>query len=84
MKFREERPFAAPKAAARKLLEIVPSKGVDVGQFAYVGATNAAFLQAGGSVAEYIAGRDHAMAQGWFRLDTSGTRIVLLQDGADL
>jgi hypothetical protein len=46
--------------------------------------TNTAFLRAGGNVAEYLAGRDYAIAQGWFKIDTSGTRIVLLQAGADL
>jgi hypothetical protein len=84
MKFTEDRLFAAPEAAARKLLEIVMSADIDVGQYAYVGSTNAAFLQAGGSVAEYLAGRDYAVAQNWFAIDSSGTRIILLQAGADL
>ena len=83
MKFREHRPFATPEAAARKLLELVLSKDIDVGQFAYVGATNDAFLQSGGSVAEYGAGRDFAVAQGWIAIDPSGSRFILLQPGAD-
>jgi len=77
-------PQARPEAAARKLLEIVLSNDIDVGQHAYTGATNTAFLRAGGSVAEYAAGRDYAVAQGWFEIDRSGTRIILLQAGADL
>jgi len=84
MKLTAERPFAKPEAAARKLLEIVLSADIDVGQHAYTGATNTAFLRAGGSVAEYTAGRTYAVAQGWFRIDGSGTRIILLQPGADL
>jgi hypothetical protein len=84
MRYVPDRPFAAPEAAARKLLEIVLAKGIDVGQFAYTGATNSAFLQAGGDVTEYIAGRDFAVAQGWFEVDQSGTRIILLEAGADL
>jgi hypothetical protein len=32
MKFTEERPFAKTEAAARKLLEIVLAKNIDVGQ----------------------------------------------------
>ncbi|MEA2772035.1 MAG: hypothetical protein QOD93_4997 [Acetobacteraceae bacterium] len=83
MKFRDDRPFAKPEAAARKLLEIVLSKDIDVGQHAYTGATNTAFLQAGGDVAEYLGGREFAIAQGWFEIDRSGTRIILLQPGAD-
>jgi hypothetical protein len=84
MKFAEKRPYADPEAAARKLLEIVLAKDIDVGQYAYTGVTNTSFLQAGGSVAEYTAGRDYAIAQGWFEIDRSGTRIVLLRAGADV
>jgi hypothetical protein len=84
MKYVTDRPFANPEAAARKLLEIVLSKDIDVGQYTYTGVTNTAFLQARGNVAEYLAGRDYAIAQGWFEIDTSGTRIILLQPGADL
>jgi hypothetical protein len=84
MKLTEERPFAKPEAAARKLLEIVLSDDIDVGQYSYTGVTNTAFTRAGGSVAEYAAGRDYAIAQGWFEIDRSGSRIILLQAGADL
>jgi hypothetical protein len=76
--FVEKRPYADPEAAARKLLEIVLAKDIDVGQYAYTGATNTAFMEAGGSVAEYTAGRDYAIANRWFEIDRSGTRIVLL------
>jgi hypothetical protein len=84
MRYVTDRPFATPEAAARKLLEIVLAKDIDVGQYAYTGATNNAFLQAGGDVTEYIAGRDFAVAQGWLEVDRLGTRIILLQPGADL
>jgi hypothetical protein len=69
MKYVGDRPFADPEAAARKLLEIVLSKDIDVGQYAYTGATNSAFLESGGSIAEYSAGRDYAVARGWFEID---------------
>jgi hypothetical protein len=55
MKFHEDRPFADPEAAARKLIEIILAKDIDVGQYAYTGATNSAFVEAGGGVAEYSA-----------------------------
>jgi hypothetical protein len=84
MKFHRRSTFASPEAAARKLLEIVLAGDIDVGQHADTGATNTAFLRAGGSVDEYAAGRDYAVAQGWFEIDRSGTRIILLQAGADL
>jgi hypothetical protein len=51
---------------------------------AVTGVTNTAFLQAGGDIAEYIAGRDYAVAQGWLEVDRSGARIILLRAGADL
>ena len=71
MKVTAERPFGKPEAAARKLLEIVLSGDIDVGQHAYTGTTNTAFLRAGGSVAEYAAGRDlrsHKAGSGSTRL----------------
>jgi hypothetical protein len=68
---------------ARKLLEIVRAKEIAVGQYTYTGVTNSAFVAAGGSVEEYSAGRKYATAQRWFEIDSSGTRIILLQAGAD-
>jgi hypothetical protein len=61
----------------------VLAKDIDVGQYAYTGANNAAFLQAGGEVAEYTAGRDYGVAQGWFESSDQAPRIILLQAGAD-
>jgi hypothetical protein len=55
-----------------------------VGRHTNVGKVNQDFLNLGGSVAEYIAGRDLAIARRWFELDRSKTRIVLLQAGAEL
>jgi hypothetical protein len=71
MKFHQDPPFADPEAAARKLLEIILAKDIDVGQYAYTGATNSALVEAGGSVAEYSAGRKYATAPGWFEIDTA-------------
>jgi len=84
MKLTEERPFAKPEAAARELLVIVLSNGIDVGQNTHTGVTLTTFLRIGGSVAEYTAGRDYAIAKGWFEIDRSGSRIILKQAGADL
>jgi hypothetical protein len=41
------------------------------------------FLLAGGSVEEYSVGIKHAARLKLFEVDTSGTRIVLLADGAE-
>ena len=78
MKYKEDRPFAEPEAAARQLLAIILARNIDAGQYADVGATNTAFPEAGGSVAEYLAGEEFGIAQGWFEFDRSGTRIILL------
>ena len=79
-----DRPFSDPDAAARKLLDIVRRSIAESGlRYAYTGATNTAFTDAGGSVAEYLTGMKHAAAQKWFEVDRSGTRIILLPDGAE-
>jgi len=49
----------------------------------YTGATNTTFTRAGGSIAEYAAGMAYAEAQKWLKIDSSGTRITLLADGAE-
>jgi hypothetical protein len=84
MKFAAARPYADPEAAARLLLDIVRGSIVESDlPYAYTGATNSMFTRTGGSVAEYSAGMAHATAQKWLKVDSSGTRITLLADGAE-
>ena len=84
MKFVDNKPLADPEAAARKLLDIVRASIAESSlPYAYTGATNTAFTRAGGSIEEYAAGLEHAAAQKWLEIDRSGTRIVLLPDGAE-
>lgn len=84
MKYASERPLANPETAARKLLDIVRASIAESKlPHAYTGATNAAFLSAGGSVAEYSAGVAFAKARQWFQIERSGTRIELMPDGAE-
>jgi hypothetical protein len=52
-------------------------------RYAYTGATNTECARAGGSVEEYSVSMKHAAAQKWFEVDRSGTRFVLLADGAE-
>jgi hypothetical protein len=75
-KFVEPRPYADPAAAARKLLEIAGGLPVDKGRIC-VGRWNDAFRKAGGSVAEYAAGRDHAIAAGTLKMHECGGFVIL-------
>jgi hypothetical protein len=84
MKFAEDRPYADPEAAARRLLDIVRGSIVESElPYAYTGATNTMFTRAGGSIAEYSDGIAYATAQKWLKIDSSGTRITLLADGSE-
>ena len=84
MKYATPRPFADPEKAARKLLDIVRASIAESRlPHAYTGATNTAFLRAVGSVAEYSAGVARGPELNLFRIDSSGTRIELLPDGAE-
>lgn len=76
-RFKEDRPLASPEAAARKLLEIVQAEVAESGlPHGYTGTWNSSFTRSGGSIAEYAAGRDYGVAQGWFSIDDSGTRVT--------
>jgi hypothetical protein len=84
MRFTENRNDLSPEAAARKLLQIILRADIDVGQYTYTGITNTAFTREGGTIAEYSAGIDYGTEHHWFKVDRSGTRIVLFQAGRDL
>lgn len=83
-KFKPDRPLASPEAAARELLRIYRNALKDGATHTYTGITNREFIHVGGgSVDEYVAGRDLGIARRWFRIDDSGTRVFLLPDGED-
>lgn len=75
-KYVEPRPFADPAAAAAKLLEIAAGLPADKGRIC-VGRWNNIFLAAGGSVAEYAAGRDRAIADGELTMHECGGFVTL-------
>jgi hypothetical protein len=52
MKYVTDRPFATPEARRASCWKSYWQKDIDVGQYAYTGATNTAFLQADGDVTE--------------------------------
>jgi hypothetical protein len=85
MKLVTDRPFADPKAAARKLLEIAnATEAVQDGRI-HIEKINRPFLfQEGGTPAECTAGLKLAIAQGWLWLHESGTYVKFTSAGAEL
>ena len=85
MKHADERPYANPEAAARKLVEIATSvEAVQDGRI-YIERINAPFLfKLKGSGSEFGAGLKHAIERGWLQLHESGTYVRLLSSGDGL
>jgi hypothetical protein len=85
MKFATDRPYANPKTAARKLVEIANAvEAVQDGRI-FIELINWPFLsELKGTPAEYKAGLDLAIARGWLTLDRSGTYVKFTTAGADL
>jgi hypothetical protein len=77
-KFKQERPYAKPEAAARKLIEIARTLPVDKGRMC-VGKWNDLFRAAGGSVDEYAAGRDQAIADGLIVMHECGGFVMFTE-----
>jgi hypothetical protein len=76
VKFANDRHYADPEAAARKLLEIAyAAKSVQDGRI-YIEDINAPFLMIG-KPAEYRAGLNLAVERGWLWLHESGTYVKL-------
>ncbi|MDB5091798.1 MAG: hypothetical protein JWR09_5792 [Mucilaginibacter sp.] len=80
-KFKQERPYAKPEAAARKLIEIARTLPVDKGRMC-VGKWNDLVRAAGGSVDEYAAGRDQAIADGVIVMHECGGFVMSTPTGA--
>lgn len=85
MKLADERPYADPEAAARKLVEIAASTPAVQDGRIYIERINAPFLftlKAKGS--EFGAGLRYAIERGWLQLHESGTFVRLMPPGRDL
>jgi hypothetical protein len=79
MKLTTERPFAAPEAAASKLVEIAAGIEPAMPGRIYIELINAAFMrQRRGSGPEFGAGIKFAVERGWLELHESGTYVRLL------
>ena len=81
MKSAPDRPFAHPEAAARKLMEIANSvEAVQDGRI-HIEKINGPFLfQLKGTPAEYKAGLERAIANGWLWLHESGTYVKISEE----
>jgi hypothetical protein len=85
MKFIDSRPFADPKAAAQKLIEIANSvEPVQDGRIFIELINGPVLYEFKGSPAEYGAGLKVAIDRGWLWKHESGTYVKLTQAGADL
>ena len=84
-KFVQPRRYANPEATARKLLEIANAfEPVQDGRI-YIEAINGPMLfQYKATPAEYKAGFDRAIANGWIEMHESGTFVRFTQRGKDL
>jgi hypothetical protein len=84
LKFANDRPYADPETAARKLIEIANSvEAVQDGRI-HIEKINAPFLAAGGTPDEYRTGLERAIANGWLIIHRSGVYVQFTQVGADL
>jgi len=83
MKYAAGRPFDDPEKAARKLVEIANAVEPYMDQRVLIELINGPFLKAGGSPAEYRAGLDLAIAEGWLWRHESGTYVKFTPAGAE-
>jgi hypothetical protein len=85
MKFADARPFADPDVAARKIVELANAVEAPQDGRIHIEKINGPMLfQLKVTPAEYKAGLDRAIANGWLELHESGTFVRFTQAGADL
>ena len=84
MKFKDDRPYATPEAAERKLLELANAVESDHAGRLSVAVINKQFREAGGTYEEYGAAAKAAIAHGWLTMHPSGGYLTFTQAGADL
>ncbi|SHH95946.1 hypothetical protein [Bradyrhizobium erythrophlei] len=85
MKFINQRPYADPAVAARKLLEIANATDAVQDGRIHIEKINGHFLfKEGGTPEEYSAGLACAVANGWLSLHESGTYVKFTPAGAEM
>ncbi len=84
-KYVQPRPYSDPDAAARKIVELANGLEPYMGGRLLVERINGPFLfEQKGTPAEYKAGLDRAIENGWLVMHESGTYLRFTQAGADL
>jgi hypothetical protein len=84
MKYINDRPYADPVKAARKLMEIPnETEAVQDGRI-HIELLNEPFLRSGGTPDEYRAGIERTITKGWLTKHESGVYVKFTQAGADL
>lgn len=85
MKLVQDRPYADPEKAARRLMEHARAfEPVEDGRV-YIEVINSKFLIGDKATAdEYLAGLEFAKTQKWLEEHESGTYVKILQAGADM
>ncbi|PAY08296.1 hypothetical protein CK489_15485 [Bradyrhizobium sp. UFLA03-84] len=85
MKLKEERKYADPEKAARRIMEHARAfEPIQDGRI-YIEKINRPMLDEDKATpAEYWAGLQHAIGQGWLEYHESGTFVRMLQPGKDL
>jgi hypothetical protein len=84
IKFKQDRPFSTPEAAAQERLRIcrafIAAKNDPTLKHTYAGITNHEFVwKSGRSIAEWGEGREYGKAQGWFTIDGGGRIFVTMR-----
>jgi hypothetical protein len=84
VKFKDDRSFATPESAERKLLELANAIEPDHAGRISVGVVNMQFREAGGSFEEYRAAVATAVERGMLVVHPSGGYLTFTQAGAEL
>ena len=85
MKFVNARPFADPEVAARKIVELANAFELVQDGRIYIEKINESFLyKLKGTPAQYKAGLERAISNGWLWLHESGTFVKFTEAGLAL
>jgi hypothetical protein len=82
IKFVTDRRFADPVIAMQRFLEIANGLEADKGRIS-IGTINSTMLDEGASVAEYLAARDRAVAEGLVMMHLSRAYVIFTEKGAE-